>query len=196
MATQLYNSLIEDIVGWTNRPDLVPEMNMAIRNAVRTAHRAGKFVRDIVTVELPAVTIEQIQQIDYTALPFVRYRQLHSVGPTELDMMYSSVDSLDLFDVDGYARTNVVYVIGTVIHVRANAPVSKVRVRYYQRPDVDDVTNISDWIADVHRELIVLWAASTVLTAINETDIKGRVEKLAALAYTDMIEDSLEGHGR
>lgn len=196
MPTALYTNIVAGVVAWTNRPDLTVEMDMAIKNAVNTAHRAGKFVRDIVTVQLTGQTIEQIQTIDYTQAPFVNYRQLHSIGPTDLDVLYTIHDSLDLFDQDDYARTNIAYVIGTNIHVRAKAPVDALTVRYYARPNITDVTMLDDWIADTYTDLIILWAAATVLAAVNEQEVKSRVENLAVVAVSDMISDALQSQGR
>ncbi len=190
-----YTDLVDAIVSWTNRPELVAEMNTAIAAAINKAHRAGHFPRDLVYVDVD-VAVEQIQTIDYTAAPFVRFRHLASVKPYAIEFEYDPVSALDLFDVDGYARTNIVYVVGNMINVKANAPANKVTVGYWQRPLVTPVTDINDWIVESHFDLITLWSAASVLSASGEQEIKTRVEALAALHYADLKADSVETEGR
>lgn len=192
-----YTDLIAGILSWTNRPDLQVEMDTGIRNAVRTAHRAGKFARDLVTVNLTEQVVQQIQEVDFSTTPFVRFRQVATVRPTEREQEYLPVEVLDLFDPDGYARTNVFYVIGNKINIRAEVPVDKITINYYQRPDVGtDLTLLNDWIIDEYQDLIILWAAATVLAAAGEQEVKTRVETLAKLEYQNLVSDALQSAGR
>lgn len=191
-----YTELVTDILAWTNRPDLTAEMNLGIKNAIRAAHRAGKLVRDLVTVQVP-LELAQIQSIDLTAAPFTKVRQVLTVKPTDVDREYTGVDVLDLYDVDGYARTNIFYQIGTTLHIRADVPVELVDINYWQQPTIPtDLTTLNDWIVEEYSDLIVLWAAATVLAAAGEQEVKTRVEGLAKIAYDDFIADNLQTVGR
>lgn len=191
-----YTELIDGILVWTKKPLLTAEMDLAIRNAINAAHRADKFPRDLVSVDITGLEPTRIQSINYTATPFERFRMLAAVGPTGVDLGYNVVDALDLFDQDGYARENIAYVAGTNINIRAVAPATELTVQYYQRPDLSDLTELNDWIVDAHQDLIVLWAAASILTIINEQEIKTRVEKLAVIAYQNLLSDAIESGGR
>lgn len=190
-----YTDLVEQISVWTNRPELTAEMNTAIVAAVNKAHRAGHFPRDLVEVTV-AVEPVQIQTVDYTAAPFVRYRHLATIGPASYEYNYTVVESLDLFDVDGYARRDIAYVAGSLINIKAAAPVDSLKITYWQRPKVSPIAELNDWIVADHFDLIVLWAAASVLATVGENEIKTRVEALAALHYADLKADSVESAGR
>lgn len=192
-----YTDLTAAIVGWTKKSNLSTEMDIAIKNAIRKAHNAGKFARDLVTVDLTGLTIQQIQAIDYTnAVNFERFRQLCTIGPTGVDFQYDIVNVLDLFDSDHYARDDIAYIVGTEINVRAASPTDALTLRYYRRPDLAVIADLNDWIVDQHFDLISLWATSSVLTVMNEKEIASRVDNLAALSYADLIADSVESQGR
>jgi hypothetical protein len=184
-----YSDIFDGVVAWTNRPSLVAETNLAIRQAVRSAHRAGTFPKDLGTVDL-TVTTDQIQQIDLSsAVPDLR--AIARVYPTDLDYEYKEVQVLDLFDNDGYARTDVFWLIGTNLMIRAAAPYSALSLCYYRNPVVSPIEDIDSWIARDHQDLVILWAAATVLTFIGEQEIKTRVEQLAGSALRDLVSESL-----
>jgi hypothetical protein len=184
-----YTDIFDGVVAWTNRPSLVAETNLAIRQAVRTAHRAGTFPKDLCTLPL-TVSTDQVQQIDLSSVA-PDLRAIARVFPTDLDYEYKEVQVLDLFDNDGYARTDVFWLIGTNLMVRAAAPYSALSISYYRHPVLAPIENLSSWIAIEHQDLIILWAAATVLTFIGEQEIKTRVEQLAGGALRDLVSDSL-----
>lgn len=187
----LYSDIRDAIFVWTNRPDLTAETDYAIKQALRTAHRAATFYRDLTEVALTGLDTGQIQTIDLsTAAP--NYKQICYLKPTDSDMWYTPVDILDLFDQDRVVKTNVYYGMGTSLILRASNPVADLTLCYYKSPLTNPIASIDSWIADLHQDLIVLWAAGTILAFIGEQEIKTRVENLAKLAYTDLIEDSLE----
>lgn len=188
-----YSDLIAEITSYTSRPDLVSEMDTAIRRAIRAAHLAGKWVYDQVTVDVP-VTREQIQVIDLRASPFERFRIARVVKPTELDFEYELIDNLDLFDADRIPRSDVAYVIGNNLHVRAGYPVTSVSVTYVQLPLIPlNLTELDDWILSTYPDAIILHSAATVLAMIGEQEIKQRVEQLRADAWAELQRDALSG---
>jgi hypothetical protein len=192
----LYTEIQSDVFSWTNRRTMVTETDMAIRQAIRKAHRAGSFYRDMTTVSVTGLsTATSPQAIDLSAsCPL--YRQLYTVKPTGIDSRYDIADVRDLLDLDGFPKYNVYWVVGTTLYIRASSPTESVDVTYYRRVNVDNLATLDDWIASEHKDLIVLWAAATVLTIVGEQEVKTRVEELAKLAYADLIADSIEAIGR
>lgn len=193
----LYTEIRDDVFSWTNKRLMTAETDMAIRGAIRKAHRAGSFYRDLVTVTVPNLsTATSPQSIDLaTYCPL--YRQLYSVKPTGSEnVIYNDADVRELLDPDGFPKYNIFWVVGTTLYVRAASPSDSVEVTYYKRAVVDDLASLDDWIATEHKDLIVLWAAATILAIVGEQEVKTRVEDLAKLAYADLIGDSVEFIGR
>lgn len=187
----LYSDIVAGIVTWTNKPGLTAEMDIAIRQALRTAHRAGSFYRDLQVVSLTAQPTDQIQTINLsTTAP--NYRQICYVKPTDSDLMYDPIPVTELFDADKYPKADVYYGVGTNLMIRAASPSANLDICYYKSPTVSPISTLDSWIADLHQDLIILWASATILNFIGEQDIKTRVEALAKLALQDLIEDSTE----
>jgi hypothetical protein len=187
----LYTDIVAGVITWTNRPDLTSETDYAIKQALRTAHRAGTFYRDLAVVNLVAQPTTQIQTIDLS-LSTPNYKQLCYVKPAGLDMRYAPIDVLDVFDYDKVYKTDVYYGMGTSLIIRAASPVADLDICYYKSPTTSPMSAIDSWIADLHQDLIILWASATILAFIGEQEIKTRVEALAKLARDDLIEDSTE----
>lgn len=187
----LYTDIQTGVVTWTNRPDLTAETDMAIKQALRTAHRAGTFYRDLLTVNLTAQPTTQVQTIDLSA-NCPNYKQLCYVKPTNYDLRYTPIDILDVFDYDKVYKTDVFYGMGTSLVIRAAVPVDAIDICYYKSPTTNPIASIDSWIADLHQDLVILWAAGTILAFVGEQEIKTRVEALAKLAYNDLIEDATE----
>ena len=185
-----YTDIRDGVYAWTNRSDLVLETDTAIRQALRAAHRSGTFYRDLVILNLTAQPTDQIQVIDLASVA-PNYKQISYVKPTGYDLHYTPIDILDLFDQDKVYRTDVFYGVGTSLMIRAASASTAITICYYKSPVVSPLSAIDSWIADMHQDLIILWAAATVLSFIGEQEIKSRVDALARLAVTDLIADSL-----
>jgi hypothetical protein len=155
----LYTDIVAAVIQWTSRPDLTAETDLAIRQAVRSAHKAGTFYRDLATVSLTGLATDQIQAIDLsTAAP--DYRKLAYVKPTNYDLKYEEVGVLDLFDQDKYLRSDVFYVVGNTLNIRAASPSSTITLVYYRNPTLTPLSALDSWIATNHQDLIVCWAAA------------------------------------
>jgi len=194
----LYTEIQADVFYWTNRKTMILETDMAIRQAIRKAHRAASFYRDLQTVTVPNLsTVSAVQTVDLsTYCPL--YRQLYTVKPTAANhgVQYDDSDIRDLLDMDGFVKDNVYWVVGTTLSIRPRTLTDSVDITYYKRPIVDDLSTLDDWIAIEHKDLIVLWAAATILAVSGEQEVKTRVEGLAKLAYEDLIGESIESIGR
>lgn len=185
----LYTDIRDAVFVWTNKPSLVAETDIAIKQALRTAHRAGTFYRDLVIVPITGVTIGPLQTIDLPAVA-PRIRQIAYVKPANATGQYDFVDISDLYDQENYYKLDVYYGVGTDLLIRPKTPVADLELCYYRYPVTTPIESIDSWIADEHQDLIILWAAATVLALRGEQEIKTRVETLAKLAYQDLIEEA------
>lgn len=187
----LYTDIQAEVFLWTNRSDLVAETDAAIKSAVRTAHCAGLFFRDMVQLNLTGQdTSATVQQIDLSSVA-PNCRGIVTVKPTNADLEYSGVQVTDLFDRDGYSRTNVYWGLGTYLMIRPAAPSPDISIVYTKAPTVTPVTAIDSWIASMYSDLISLLAAASVLAVVGEQEVKTRVENLAGIVMRELIADNL-----
>lgn len=191
----LYSDIVAGVITWTNRPTMTAEIDLAIRSALKSAHRSGRYWRDLVTVPLTNQPTDAVQQIDLSAVA-PRFSQLQSIGPTGSNIIYEPVTVGDQLDDYKTFKTNICYGFGTYLMIRANAPVSELTLNYYRLPNMSPLSAIDSWIADLHQDLIILSAASTVLALIGEQEIKSKVDMLAFGLKAELLSESLEIIGR
>jgi hypothetical protein len=163
--------------------------------ALRTAHKSGKYWRDLSTTNLLNIsTATAVQQVALTDA--AGFRQVATLKYKDEDRYLNSVAVDDLVDLDGYVRSDVYWGMGAYLNIRAYSPVSAYTLTYYRWPSTTDASTVFSWILDDHEDLIVLLAASTVLGMLGEQEIKSRVDQLAGLAMADLQQDGLEIYGR
>lgn len=188
----IYTDILAGVIDFTNRTDLTAETDTAIRQAIRTAHRAGSFWRDLVS--LPIVgqdTSLAIQTLDLATLA-PRFKQLAYIGQTDSDIRYTPVDIKDQWDEYKAFKTDVCYGIGTNLIVRPAAASATLTLVYWRFPITSPVASTDSWIAEKFPDLIICWAAATILAMIGEVDVKTRIEALAKLEYQGLIADNLQ----
>jgi hypothetical protein len=200
----VWTDLVADIYVWTNRPDLVNETALALRNAIRTAHRQGVFWRDIVTTSV-TLDVAQVQSFSFSdkcpgmrQLVYIKSPEVPSsetANGTE-DVYMAEAEPRNLLDLDGYPKTNVYWGIGDVAYIRALNPVATYEIGYTQQPNTNSDTLTEDWLIAEYRDVVILFAASTVLAGIGEKEIKARVDQLLIICLNNLTSDNLEVTGR
>jgi len=176
----LYTDLRDGIFEWTKRPDLTADTDMAIRQAVRNAHKSGTFWRDLAEEPVTGLAIDQsVQSIDLTAFA-APFRKILKVGVTGTDQEYTKADALDLLDGYGVKKVDVFWLFGNYLKIRAAAPVEAVTVEYFRHWTVVPITALDSWIPTYYPDLIICSAAASIAAGIDQQDIKTRVEKIAA----------------
>jgi hypothetical protein len=166
-----------------------------VRSAIRTAHKSGKYWKDLAVASLVGIsTSDTTQTVALSTL--TRPRAVATIRPTDRQDLYLTPVAIDdLVDSDGYVRTGIYYGLGAELKIRAANPVAAYTVTYYQWP-LFTSTEVTSWIVDEHEDLILLWAASTVLGMVGEQEIKSRMDQLALLAFADLQQDNIEVNGR
>lgn len=194
MAT--WAELLDETYKLTKRPDAVILTEQHLRRAVRTAHKSGKYWRDLQVVQLTGLPLTEVQEVTLaTVAP--RLRAVASLtSAVNPRLVYDPVAIDDLLDHDGYLRTNVYWGLGTVLQVRAVAPEAELTLRYYQYPIVSPEASFNSWIAEEHSDVLVNLAAAAVLAAVGEQETARRIDGLAALLLADLQQDNLEIVGR
>jgi hypothetical protein len=192
MAT--WDDLKTDVITWTNKPTRVAETELALRQAIRKAHRLGKFWRDLVIlpVTLPADPVQSLSIAD--DLP--RFRQIGYVNVKDTDIYFDPAETLDLLDNDKNPRLDVYYAIGEQLYIRPSQAYTQYEIAYYRQPVTTPPESIDDWLLADYRDVVVLLAASTVLGVMGEQEIKRTVDGLLAISAADLVADNIEIKGR
>jgi hypothetical protein len=192
----LWDDLITEIYTLTNRPDLVAETALALRQSVRLAHKSGKYWRDLQETIVPVDANLQVQEVDIPSyMPQFRAIALFQSVNNELTE-FKSVTIDDLLDSDGYFRTNVYWGMGTALRIRARNPEAQYKLTYYKYPVVFPTAGFNSWMVDEHSDLLILMAATNVLASVGEQEIKGRLETLAAGELLELQRSNIEIVGR
>lgn len=187
-----------DVYTWTNRPTMVAETTVALKSAIRTVHKSGKFWRDLVKVTTAALALDAQQTVLLADLS-PRFRQMAYVKSATSDLYLDPVTIDDQLDHNRLQKQNIYYGMGNSIVVRAANPEAQYECAVYTYPDMAFVSSgasSTDWIYNDFQELVCLWAASTILATIGEQEIKSRVDQLAAIMFADLQQDNIEVVGR
>lgn len=176
-------SLVNDVYTLTNRPDLVGETLLAVRNATLKAHNTDYYYKDLLETGIQfdyAVT----QQTADLRLLVPRYRALKYVRMYETSGRAGKVLEIITPDniLDSYSihKEDICYVAGRELKIRSRAAHQYFLMGCYVHPDVTP-DNYQSWIADEQPSAIVYQAAAVVFKTI------GYDEQNAT--YRDMVAD-------
>jgi hypothetical protein len=194
MAT--WNDLIAEITTLTKRPDLDGEMQLALRQAVRIAHKSGKYWRDLGETTITDSSSNAVQVFDIPSLA-PQFRAVATLGSLSNERLYFNPVTIDdLLDSDGYLRQNVYWGVGTSLKLRASTPEPTYPLTYYKYPLVFPTSSFNSWIADQHSDLLILMAAAQVMGAVGEQEIRSRLEGMIPAELAELQRSNIEIVGR
>ena len=202
--TDLFDSLLADIIVLTNRPDLEDESHIALRAATRNAHFSDFYPRDcqISSIQLPSMGytaqldvpslfpmlrgIDRIQLLDAQYLP-VSFTPESQIQVAELG---------DIYDDFGRVRNNIAFLAGSNLNVRSILQGYGLLVTWFKSPQTKREL-FDSWIAQEYPEVITFWAASIVLdTSGNEAKAQKYLQLVQNLYIPAMKSNFLLGAAR
>jgi len=184
-------SLFSDIVSGsegvytlTNRPDLVAETALAVRQATLAAHRSDYFRRDIQEL-LISPGSANLFQLSISSLfanwrNFAYIRPYDSVGAAPASFFLESMKPDAILDDYLIEKTNVYYVAGDNLNIRLGANYDSFLVGYYSNPVLTPDASYESWIARQQPALIVIDAAKRIFETIGYIEA---ANKLSVLLY-------------
>jgi len=204
----LFSDTIAEVYTLTNRPDLVAETILAVRQATLSAHRSDYYFRDI-TEAVITPTPASVFQFDIPTW-FPRWRAFSYIRPYDTltgSLASYLVDFLKpeaIFDEYLIEKQNVAYVAGTNLNVKMQANVGGFIVGYYQNPVLIPEANYNSWVATDHNSIVVIDAAIRVLAAIGYEQAASILRKLlydpssdgGPSEFNKFRGSNLEEHGR
>lgn len=188
--TDLYDSMLADVISVTNRPDLEVENAIALRAATTNAHLTDIYFRDIAVTQVQLPNSSNQLGLDIPTL-FGLVRGFMDVRPIDQNFQLLSpgqnsvieiVEAGDIYDPEyGNLRTNIAYASGSSLVIRSPIQCWGYAVQWAKSPQTRRDLYDS-WIAQIAPSIIIYWAAALVLST-NGNDEKARsylsqVEKL------------------
>jgi hypothetical protein len=162
-----FGELCDDVITITNRPELVAETQLAVRNATLKFHMIDFFFRDRVEKLLQFSASSTGFQIDIKT-EFENWRKFDYIRPYDLNTAapknkyIKEVAPSNIFDQFTRAKTDVCYVAGTSLNMRTADAESAFLCGWFKYPKVTP-NNFSSWIAEMYPAIIVEEAAGRML---------------------------------
>jgi hypothetical protein len=192
--------LVQEVYTKTNRADLVAETAQALRTATMECHLRDTFDKDIREGGIQLSTAAAIFQLDIPSL-FPLYRQFSylriwdpvTVTPGEFfDLITPNV----ILDDYGWDRTQVAYVGGQLLNVRARGDISGLLYGYFALPVTAPVTAYRSWIAADYPDAIWTRAAAKVLRDIGNLEEANKQQEVAVNWLNLVVSAALEQKAR
>jgi hypothetical protein len=177
-------SLVNDVFTLTNRPDLVGETTLAVRNATLKAHKSDYYYKDLFETGITFDFAQTQQSLEYKQLiprwRALKYIRKYSAGPGSFLEIITPEQVLDSYSA---TRENVCYVAGQEIKIRSLDACQNFLLGCYVHPDVT-TDNYCSWIAEEQPAAIVYEAVATIFKTI------GYDEQF--VAYRDMAKTEID----
>jgi len=181
-----FNELLEEVYALTNRRDLVAETKGAVKAATLKAHRTDYYSKDIFETGISFDTSEYRQSLDYINLisnfRAFKYLRLSDDNATDSGPFIEVVTPEEVLDSYGINRTNIAYVAGRALEIRASVTFSKALLGCYVLPIIRE-EDYSSWIAEQCPYYIVYEAARVVFKAIGYDEQANTFNGLVAEEY-------------
>lgn len=177
----------DGVYSLTNRPDLVQESKLAIRQETLAAHRCEKWKKDISELLLLVSSSSGgIYQLDiptylpqYKQIAYIRTYDAIASTPGNIILGGDNEIAPDaIFDEYQSEKVNVWYVGGTNLNIKFQAAQTGLIVGYYANPVLNPEANYESWIAREQPAVIVIGAAMRVLDTIGYNDAARRLESM------------------
>ncbi len=190
-----FEQLLEEVYIITNRRDLVAETSSAIRLATLKAHNSDFYSRDI--VEIPLKFKEKLfkQSIDlyslacnYRAAKYFRLTEVcvegaEGVEPDVIGPIIEMITPDEILDSYGRNRTNVSYVAGRMLEIRATIDFDSAIFGFYVNPIVTPSGSYASWVANIHPGAIINEAARVIFKMIGYDEQSAQYNTLVAEEY-------------
>lgn len=187
MPTALWTGLVNDVYTLTNRPGLVAETILALKQATLRAHLIDLFPRDLVvsTYIDPSAESQTSLTVAVTAIPLARFRTVNMIKVLDVDSVALDAPTVELVELNdifepgypGLKRPSIAWLAGSNINVYCTFGLYGIEVQWFQSP-VLDPDNYVSWIAEMFPDVIV-WAAAR--TVWNRSGNEAKAKEASAL---------------
>lgn len=161
------NSLMTDVFTITNRPDLIAETKLAVKQATLKMHHVDYFPKDLFETGISWNPADYVQSLAYKNIiprwrTFKYLRKYQDSRPGDFFQLLGVEETLDRYAIN---KDNICYIAGDQLEIRSSTQDNYMLIGCYLHPDITD-EGYSSWIADEHPFAIVFDAAATVFKMI------------------------------
>jgi hypothetical protein len=195
-----FGQLCEDVVTATNRPELIGEIQLAVRQATKYFHLRDFFMKDaqenIFTFPVANYTFQISVSDTFTRFRKIRYIKKYDnvnavIKETPEDKV-SQVDPDALFDRYGAPKNNVFYIAGDNLNIRCNTQESSFLISWYAYPDTLP-ESFKSWIADLYDVAIVEYAKAQIFNAIGmDAEAKRIKDEIETVHWPIIVANDIE----
>jgi len=196
MAT--LTSLLTDVYTITNRPDLEDATKSAIKSATLKAHRSDYYSKDIYETGVDFTTEAYIQSLDYVTLisnfrAFKYFKRVKSATDTEGQFL-TILTPEEILDTYGVQKTDVAYVAGRVLEIKASVSFRYGLLGCYVNPIVTDA-GYTSWVADLYPYAIIYEAARILFLSLGDLEEARGMASLVSEEYAILQQSNISDVG-
>jgi len=170
----------------TNRPDLVAETKTAVKAATLKAHKSDYYSKDIHETGVIFDTADYKQSLDIisfvTNFRALKYLRRVEDENDEVGAFFCILTPEETLDSYGYNKTDIAYVAGRMIEIKASVEFNKMLLGCYVQPIVRTGAYAS-WVAEQHPYAIIREAARVLFKTIGYDEQSAAYERLVAEEY-------------
>lgn len=168
-----FDELVAEVYLITNRPDRTAETISAVKAATLKAHKYDFYSKDIYETGVEFTEAAYKQSLDYISLlsNFRAFKYVKRVTDEydEVGVPIEIVTPEEVLDSYGCLRSDIAYVAGRVLEIRASVPFSKLLLGCYVHPVIRTGAYTS-WIAEQHPFLIIHEAARRIFISLGQLE--------------------------
>lgn len=178
-----FTELATDVYALTNRPDLVKETELAIRNATIKLHKTDFYFKDLFETGIQFTEADYLQSLNYKALiptwRSLKYIRKYDPQSMTAGVVLENITTEQALDSYYQTRTDTVYGAGQVLQIRSSTKEAYYLLGCYRFPIVT-VEGYSSWIADEQPAAIINEAARVIFKTIGYDEQSATYEKLVS----------------
>ena len=181
-----FDELVTEVYNITNRPDLVSETESAVKAATLKAHQSDFYSKDIHETGVIFDTADYKQSLDIisfvTNFRALKYLRRVEDENDEVGAFFCILTPEETLDSYGYNKTDIAYVAGRMIEIKASVEFSNMLLGCYVHPVVRTGAYAS-WVAEQHPYAIIREAARVLFKTIGYDEQSAAYERLVAEEY-------------
>lgn len=193
-----FDELLEEVYLITNRRDLVNETKSAVKAATLKAHKSDFYSKDIFETGVEFSAADFRQSLDYITLlsnwRAIKYFKRVEDENDDVGKFLDIITPEEVLDSYGINRTDIAYVAGRVLEIRASVEFSKALLGAYVLPIVREGAYLS-WVAEQFPFAIVHEAARRVFRSIGKLEESNAQSQFVAEEYAELKLSALSDVG-